>query len=218
MRKIKVGLGGVVMLAAMLISDSGRVVAVYLLAALLHEIGHLLAAKALNMGIGEIRFELTGVRICPDGGIGSYTEEIILAGAGPLFSLLSAGAVMLSVLAGGHSVTELFQAAEQFWQHGDYARDSAIGICGFFFLSSLLQAATNLLPITGFDGGRMLYSLLARFVSLGAAERVLNITSALSAFVLWTVALYLMLKISAGLGIYVFAFTVFASTIGKREQ
>ena len=215
MRRIKVGFGGFLMLLAMLICDKGRVVAVYFLAALLHELGHLLAAKALKIGIGEIRFELSGVRICPENRVISYFEEAVLAAAGPLVGLLSALAVLLFAAAAGQSITELFSAAERFLHQGE---GGFLGGCGFFCLSSLLQTATNLLPVSSFDGGRILYSFLARFAGLDVAERVLGITSALSAFVIWTAALYLMLKVSAGLGVYVFAFGIFAGIVWKGSE
>ena len=215
MRRIKVGFGGFLMLLAMLICDKGRVVAVYFLAALLHELGHLLAAKALKISIGEIRFELSGVRICPKNGVISYFEEAVLAAAGPLVSLLSVLAVRISAAVGGQGITALLEAAELFLQQGE---GGFFGGCGFFFLSSILQAATNLLPVSSFDGGRVLYAFLARFAGLDMAERVLSVTSAVSAFFLWTVALYLMLKVSAGLGVYVFAVCIFAGTVGKLDD
>jgi hypothetical protein len=43
------------------------------------------------------------------------------------------------------------------------------------------------------------------------------VSSAVAAFVLWTVSLYLMLKISAGLGIYVFAACIFFTTLKGTE-
>lgn len=215
MRRIKVGFGGFLMLLAMLMCDRGQVVAVYFFAALLHEVGHLLAAKALKISIGEIRFELSGVRICPKNGVISYFEEAVLAAAGPLVSLLSALAVLLSAAVGGQSITAILEAADLFLRQGD---GGFLGGSGFFILSSLLQATTNLLPVSSFDGGRVLYALLARFAGLDVAERVLGVTSAVSAFVLWTVALYLMLKVSAGLGVYVFAVCIFAGTVGKLDD
>jgi membrane-associated protease RseP (regulator of RpoE activity) len=92
------------------------------------------------------------------------------------------------------------------------------GILGFFVISSLMQASSNLLPIEGFDGGRVVYCLLAMAFGERAAEVTLDITSALVAFILWTVALYLMLKISAGLGVYVFALGIFASNVMKTQR
>jgi membrane-associated protease RseP (regulator of RpoE activity) len=107
------------------------------------------------------------------------------------------------------------ESAEGFWRLQSASRE---GILGFFILSSLVQAVTNLMPVQSFDGGRILYCALARYVDSDTAERIVAAASALSAFVLWTVALYLMLRISSGLGIYVFAACIFAGMITEKER
>ncbi|MBQ4091139.1 MAG: hypothetical protein IJC64_02350, partial [Clostridia bacterium] len=90
------------------------------------------------------------------------------------------------------------------------------GALCFFALCSLLQGGLNLLPIKSFDGGRMLYCAAA---ALGQrfADTVLAICSGACVLSLWTVALYLMIKIGAGLGIYVFCACLFASTLSDGE-
>ena len=92
------------------------------------------------------------------------------------------------------------------------------GVFGFVALASLLQACINLLPVRTFDGGRIMYCFIALTLGERIAERVLDILSAFSAFILWVAALYLMLKISSGLGIYTFSACLFFGTMGKRPD
>lgn len=214
MKKIKFGLGGLLMIAAMLISDSLRILGIYILAAILHELGHLFAAKSMKIEIKEIKFGFSGVRIVTDERLNSYKNEVMLAAAGPIVNIM----IFLSVFAyfclngGGMG---LFDIAEVFLSKSEFTTDGALG---FLALSSLIQAIFNLMPVNTFDGGRILYCLIAQIVNEHVADHVLSVTTAFSAFILWTVALYLMLKVAAGLGIYVFAACIFASMIGKEKN
>ena len=214
MKKVKFGMGGILMLSTMIVSDSAEVFVIYLLAALFHEVGHLLTAKLLGIGIKEIRFEFSGVRICTEEGLISYAQEFLLAFAGPLFNLIGIGGVFLCGGIYGMTPAKLLIHGSSLL-YGE--NGGGWGILGLFALSSAMQAMTNLMPVKSFDGGRMLYSALA--VSMGdrIAERVLTVASTAAIFTLWTVALYLMLRISSGLGIYVFAACMFFS-LQKDEK
>ena len=213
MKKIKFGMGGILMLAAMLISDRAVIIGVYMLAAALHEIGHLLAAKLLKIEIKEIKFGFSGVRIVTDARLTSYKREMLLASAGPCVNLAVLCAVCIAFIWSGMSAVDVLEAGERLLL-------GEIGIwelSGFLALSSLVQAIMNLLPVTSFDGGRIIYCAVAEKFSQSAAERILDVTSALSAVVLWALALYLMLRISAGLGIFVFSACIFAVSREERR-
>lgn len=212
MKKVKLGLGAILMAVAMLISDRADIILLYALSAALHECGHLLAAKLLGVKVREIRFEFSGVRICTEEGITSYKNEFLLAAAGPFVNLavITLAIAVFSVFR--VSPNEAEALCEKLLFNGEY---SHFGALGFVALSSLLQGGINLLPIRTFDGGRMTYCLCASLFGERRAENILDVFSALSAFILWTIALYLMLKISSGLGIYVFSLCLFLSTFEK---
>ena len=214
MKKIRFGVGGVLMIAAMLVSDSLRVAGVYAIAAVLHEIGHLLAARVLRIKIKEIKLGFSGVRIVTDERLTSYGSEIILAVAGPLANAVAFVASLCCFQPYG-GLGGMWQATERFMSGGE---GELWGAVGFFALSSVVQAAVNLLPVESFDGGRVIYCITARLINETFAARMLSVTTALSSFILWTVALYLMLRVSAGLGIYVFAACIFASTLRARAE
>lgn len=212
--KIKVVVSLVFALLAVLTSDKHWVLIVYIAAALFHELGHLTAAKVLGIRIKNIKFDISGIRICVDEKLVGYIQEFWLALAGPVAN----ASVSLIVLTGYRFFRffpdSIFDAAADFLSIG---RFNIIGMGGFFILASLVQASINLLPIKTFDGGRMLYCILSEYTNEKTAEYILSITSAISAFVLWTIALYLMLKISAGLGIYVFAACIFFIILNKVQ-
>ena len=107
------------------------------------------------------------------------------------------------------------ELVESFIYSGEYTH---LGALGFVAISSVLQGGINLLPVRTFDGGRITYCLSAMIFGERRATTILDIFSATSAFVLWTIALYLMLKISSGLGIYVFSLCLFLSTFEKGRE
>ncbi len=217
-RKLKLGLGGLLMLSAMAISDKGEVILLYLFAAILHELGHLLAAKKMKIPISHMEFGFSGVRICVNEGLTSYGDELLMAIWGPLASLIAAyGAFLLSRIL-GVSRKVLFESAAAFLNDGFMICDPIAGGFGFFILASLLQAFSNLLPVSGFDGGRVLFCTFAMLFDEKKAERISSLLSALSAFFLWTAALYLMLKVSSGVAIYIFAACIFASAVQRAGK
>jgi hypothetical protein len=71
----------------MLLSDRTHIVAGILLAAAVHELGHLLAARVLHIPIRQMRLDLLGARLDVGGRMLSYGEEWALCAAGPIFSL-----------------------------------------------------------------------------------------------------------------------------------
>lgn len=211
MGKIRVKIGAILMLFAMLASDGAILLSIYFLSASLHECGHLIAARALKIGIEEIRFDFSGVRILTEKSINSYRNELLLAAAGPLVNILSVTLSVAFFLSNGITISNAADALLSLL-NGEFTLAGAVG---FFAIASLLQGGINLLPINTLDGGRFLFCAVALLFGERSAYVSIKVTSFAAAFVLWTVALYLLLKVSAGLGVLVFAACVFFST---REQ
>ena len=128
-----------------------------------------------------------------------------MALSGPFINVLSAFVVSM-LLIKMSSIDEIIIATDSFISTG---QPHIIGVSGFFILVSCVQAAINLMPIKSFDGGRALYCCLTSFFNTTTAQIVVSITSAIFAFALWTISLYLMLRISSGLGIFVFSSSIF---------
>ena len=203
------------MALAALLCDRVDIILLYALSAALHEGGHLAAARLLGIKIKEIRFEFSGIRICPDEGISSYKKELFLAAAGPFANLCVITVTVALFSLWGITADEASVLCSKLLFEGEYTRAGAIS---FVALSSLLQGGINLLPVRTLDGGRMTYCLTAILWDERRAENLLDVFSALSAIVSWTASLYLMLKISSGLGIYVFSACLFLSTFEKGND
>ena len=168
---------------AMILSDHTHAVVGILLAAAVHEAGHLLAARLLNIPLGELRLDLLGAQLTVDGRLLSYGEEWALCAAGPVFSLLLAA--MLS---------PLWHLAA-FWQEISCA--------------SLLLGLLNLLPIRNFDGGRMLSATLSLFFGEKLADRVLWGCSVVAVLFLWSLAVYFLLRAGNGISLLFFSMSLF---------
>ena len=215
LKKIKIMPSAYIMLLAMILSDRAELIMLYSLSAALHELGHIAAAKMLKIEISEIRFTYSGMRICTDEYMIPYKKEIIFALSGPLANIIVIS-IFSAVAALAHvTLEEVSGLCISFLFEGMY---TCAGVFGFVALASLLQACINLLPVRTFDGGRIMYCFIALTLGERIAERVLDILSAFSAFILWVAALYLMLKISSGLGIYTFSACLFFGTMGKRPD
>lgn len=152
-----------------------------LAAALFHECGHLLASVVGHIPLRLIEFDLFGAKIHPLGLIPSYKKEILLASAGPLFSLLL-GVFLLPY--GGIFISALKSA-------------------------TLSLALFNLLPIGEFDGGRVLRAALSLFGNQHLADRVLAVTSYLFLFLLFALASCMLLRYGQNLALTVLSASLF---------
>ena len=117
-------------------------------AAILHECGHLTALLLLGEPLPFFRARQFGFLMTPRSDLLSYRREILLCLFGPLFNLLSAVALIPVLQRGG----------------GEAA------FC--LFAINILTALFNLIPITGFDGGRALAALLAMLLPPRAAHSI----------------------------------------------
>lgn len=149
-------LGGALLLGAV------EVLPLISLAALLHEMGHLLALRVFGVGVEGIYFTAFGMEIRADTRFLPYQKDILCTLAGPLVNLLSA--VVLARLA------------------GDYLLAGA----------NLLEGVFNLLPLTGLDGARALHLLLSWCFDPIRADRICRMVEVVCAVLLAVGSLYLM--------------------------
>lgn len=177
----------------MLAFDAVWMTVLMLAVAAIHELGHIVAAMLI--GVGDIslpRAVLTGLRI-RTGRLLSYREEVIIALGGPLINLV------------------LFLVLLPLCRASDYVLA--------FAAVNLLTALSNLVPIRGFDGQRILIGLLSGRLSAEAAERVSRaLTLTISASVALLSLLFMMI---VGEGYWIFA-VFFAMTckeiMGTRKN
>ncbi len=154
-----------------------------LCAAAIHELGHIIAAKLLSIDLAHMRLDVLGARLNTTGRLYAYSELAMLCIAGPLVNFLC------FVLCFPFSSTAPWLAE--------------------FSLSSLSLGLLNLLPIDGFDGGRILHGLLCKVLPLRAAERIMLALSFCSIFLLWALSVWLLLRTGSSLTLFVFSCCLF---------
>lgn len=180
--KIKIGFLWVLMLLC-LIGSNLSVALPALLAATLHELGHIGMAKLCGVSLGELKLGIFGAGLSPSHSI-SYPQEILLCIAGPMTNFLT---VFLLRTIG--------------------CSNTAFG--GTLILSSFALGSLNLLPIRDFDGGRIFGAFLCLIRSPTFSERVISILSYSLVFLLWSFSLYLLLRTSNSLSLFVFSLALF---------
>ena len=172
-----------IVLGLMILTDRTGISLLTVAAALLHEGGHLLAARLLGIRAERMRLGFLGMRLDMGADLLSYGQEWLLCAAGPLVSLV--GAAMAAPL----------------WGLWESAR--------FFSCASLVLGLLNLLPIRTFDGGRMLECFLSSTLGMRASQRVMTACSFLFLFLLWATAVYFLLRVGDGLSLFCFSLSLF---------
>ncbi len=180
--KIKITFFGGVMLVCLVLTRSYLSLAA-LVAAALHELGHIYAARLCGIELGELKLDIFGAALRAPLGVCSYGSEILLAAAGPAVNLLIFGAVQL--LGGRPWWLELFGSA------------------------SLTLGVLNLMPIRDLDGGRIVYCLIARRGSEAAARRAVGLLSGVLICGMWMLSVYLLLRAGVSLSLFVFSISLF---------
>ncbi|MBR2353062.1 MAG: M50 family metallopeptidase [Clostridia bacterium] len=182
--KIRIGFLAVMLALSLLLTRSLFSLGL-LLAALSHELGHIMMAKACKIRLKECTVGIYGAGLMPEYSLYSYSKEIFLCLAGPLCNFLfgSAGLVI-----GLRYPSEFLE---------------------YFSISSLILGCMNLLPIRDFDGGRILLAVFSVFFSPEAAQKIQSILSFLFVFLLWSLSIYLLLCHAASLSLFIFSLSLF---------
>ncbi len=170
-------------------------------AVLLHEGGHILAARLCGVRLGEMRIDLFGARLglC---GLMSYRQERLIAAAGPAVNLLSAAAVLISAGRAGESGLSDILLCE--------------GSASVFAASSLGLAAINLLPVRSLDGGRILRCTAAPLFGERIADAAVTAGTALCLGALWLFSVYALLRVGEMLSLFTFSICLLGRMMGGR--
>ena len=162
-----------------------------ILAAFLHELGHVIAARLLDIKISEFSLGVLGARLRLSERVYSYGQEVIVSAAGPFSNIVFA---LLAFLFFDGENAEIFIAF------------------------SLFLAILNLLPIRTFDGGRIFECLLLLFLPLHFSKRIIDVSTFIFIFFLWSVSVYFLLIYASSLNLFIFSASLFSSLLISEEN
>ncbi len=151
-----------------------------LLAAFLHELGHIAVMLLLGIGIRRITVTPLGFEIDPGRACKSFYEEIAVSLAGCAVNFL------------------MFVAFRR--------SEGPIGILGE---TSLLLGIMNILPIRCLDGGEALSAFLNLFFLPDKAERIGQAVSFVSLLVMWVPAVYIFLATGYNYSLFIMSVWLF---------
>jgi len=170
--------------------DSPWIAFLTALSAAIHEIGHLMFTSFKSTP--QLYAHPSGFRI-KENTVSSYKREILLISGGPVFNILASSIAFC--------IANICKS--------EYMLDFAV--------INLLTAASNLLPISGYDGYRIIECVIFGFsVEPDRLHRSLEIVSALLSSALLFLALYFMLKIGEGYWIFAILFISMLIKIKKH--
>ncbi len=198
-RLIGINYGALSLILYTIFSNDFIECAVIIFSALIHEIGHLFAAYILGIKITGFDIDLVGASITT-AGLGSYRDEIILAGAGPLANLICI--VIFYPLYRYHEIHNC-PFAQYFY---------------FFCGVCLCLMVINLLPVKGFDGGRILHASLAHFFGPSIADRVCDTLTIISIGAIWVLSIYLILRFQSALSLFTFSVMLFFRIFSSKSK
>lgn len=181
--KVSMSPATIILLLCMVATTPFSQLSAYLCAAALHEFGHIAAAKALSIDLSQIKLDVLGARLSTTGRLHSYPSLVMLCLSGPLVNLIC---FVIAIPLGNISpwFTEL---------------------C----LASISLGVLNLIPIDGFDGGRILHGILCKILPLDTAERATRSLSFFCLLLLWMISVWLLLRTGSSLTLFVFSCYLF---------
>lgn len=173
-----------ILLSCMIATTPPMQLCACLLAAGLHELGHIAAAKLLKINLLQLKLDVLGARLVTSGRLCSYPALVLLCLCGPLVNFICFGLTLPAI------------------ETGSFVRE--------FCLSSLSLGMLNLIPIEGFDGGRILHGFFCLLFPLDKADQACKFISFSCLFCMWGFSVWLLLRIGSSLTLFVFSCSLFA--------
>ncbi len=196
--KFEVNYGALTVMAYALFSGNIVHTVLIFLSALLHELGHIFAARILKIKISKMRLDLMGALLMTSG-IHSYRSERLLCAAGPFMNLLC------------------FLMGSSFYLYFRLPPVVSEEILFFCRVNASLMVI-NALPVRNLDGGRILHSILCERAGVRTADTVVDIFSFSSVCFLWMISVYLLIKYESSLSMFTFSVMLFIKLFVMGEE
>lgn len=193
--RIKIAFPAIIMIVTPILFGKLRISLAILASAALHELGHLIAASYFDVELNCFSLDLMGARLHTSTRLIPYESEAILCLCGPAMNFLSCVMILPFILK-GYEISFFIK---------------------YFFASSLLLGTINMLPVSSFDGGRVLSCVLCKFFTPSSVSKITSFTSFVCIFCLWSMSVYILLRQGATLTLFVFSFSLFTRTFVPKE-
>lgn len=177
-------------ITVMLATDRTGMILPTLFAVIMHETGHLFAMWVLDCAPKQIRLIPASVQITADI-TNRYKTDIAVSLCGPLTNLLLFFVLYFNYLAFKNEIT----------------------LC--YALINLIIALFNLLPVTGLDGGTVLFSVLAKRLEYNRARLIVRIITITVAAAVLFVGVMFTLRGKLNISIYILGIYLLIMSILK---
>lgn len=185
--KIKITFPGLILIVVAFADLSGEGV-VTLVAAGMHEMGHILAMVLFSVDIRSITLTPLGLEIDTKGMYKSFFEEMVIT--------LSGCAVNFITFAFTYGFG---------------------GLISVFGVTSLLLGIMNILPIRCLDGGEALYTGVSIFCMPDRAERISRAVSFVTLIIMWVPATYIFLMSGYNYSLFIMSVWLFGKIFYEKK-
>ena len=165
--KFQIGLPTVIFFCVLTVGGASTIALLPLLAALIHELGHITVMLLCKQKIVKIKILPIGLDIKTAPCVSSYKTDIAVSVAGILANLCT---VLI---------------CSQF--------DDTFAL-SFFKMSNMILIILNILPIRSLDGGQILERTLECATAPDTAEKIMKTVSFICLFLLWSIAVWIFFK------------------------
>lgn len=179
MPKIKISFTALLIIPAVIFDPSGTVFST-VLAATLHELGHLAVIYFAGIGAKEVSITPYGLEISTKRQYRSFLEEIAVSVAGCIVNFLT---------------------FSLFWRF--------TGAIKALAYASLMLGVLNALPVLSLDGGEALRAFFSIIFSHKRAERLSRTVSFITLLCLWCIAVYIFLFSGYNYSLFIMAVWLF---------
>lgn len=185
---IKIHPSSIAFALALFLLDGSALCLIPFAAALCHEMGHIAAMRIFGVHADRFEFTLFGAQIdaLPIGI--SAPKAVVIFAAGPMANLICAA--LMPIFCQSPSVT-------------------------LFCACCISLAIINLLPIRSLDGGSIAETVLCEITPFHA-HTILSIISALTLFLLWLAAVYLLLMFDGNISLMLFCAYLFVTLFFQK--
>lgn len=191
--RLKISIFTILAASALFYADFSVYTMLVAAAAIIHEIGHLLAIKYVNISVQEICIYPFGADIKVNNTSLSYNQELAVALSGPIANLIASLIIYCFI----------------------YFNFSRQGL--FFFFANIVLAVFNLFPIKTFDGGKALECILCMKLPLEDALKIIEITSAIFFIAMTFLALFLLVATGYNFSLIIICAYLFLSVYANEK-